>query len=127
MKKPDKKKYEEVPEEPVGEKIQNKKVEKPWDLEYMITDEAFLNQNSFFKNEKKLDVWLKDSWLNKMVSVENAIGQLNKAARSSLIPGKTLTPINHHWRFAGKKFRLVNRDTEEVVDLLFTDTEFYAK
>lgn len=125
MKKVDKKKYEETIEEPRTRSV-TRKMNKPWCLEYFIEDESFMNTNSFYTNAKKVGEWTKDSWLDKLVSVDDALRQLNKIARGSQAFGK-IQPIRFNWRFAGKKFRLVNKDTKEIVYLELTDREIILK
>lgn len=124
MKKQDKKKYEEIPEE--AKPVSKKKVAKPWDLEYMIIDEKVANELSFFKSTAKVGEWIKDTWLKGYLTVDHSLQQLNKMGRSYSFT-RDVTPINTHWRFAGKKFRLVNRDTGEIVPLSHNDREYYAE
>lgn len=126
MKKPDKLKYKEFPDEAPGTNVVRKKVTKPWDLEYMIINEDLMNSHSFFLNKAKLGVWNKDSWFTKILSVKHGLEQMNKLARTTMIAGKNNLPIYLHWRFAGKKFRLVHKETGEIVPLLSNDKEFYA-
>jgi len=127
MKKVEKKKYEEYADVPPGENVIRKKVPKPWQLEAMMIDENVVKEHAFFYKEFKKDTWVKDSWFSNMLSVKHCIEQMNKLARTTMLAGKGKTAINEHWRFAGRKFRVVNTETKEIVSLLNTDTEFYAE
>lgn len=123
--KPAKKKDKEVvmEEKPLST-TKKKRALKPWILEYMIIDESVLLKNSWFHNAKPLNVWIKDPWL-KFLSLEHALKELNKIARTDA--GIRQEPVNTHWRYAGKKFRLLNQDTDEIIDLTITEKEIYAE
>lgn len=125
MKKLDKKKYEEVPEEVV--KSARKKVDRPWDLEYMIIDEKCMNDHSFYTNTVKVGEWKKYDWFSKGLSVKHVLEQMNKIGRTTRPWVRGTNSIENHWRFAGKKFRIVNRDTKEIVSLLSNGKEYYAE
>lgn len=106
-------------EKPVSKR---KKVEKPWRVEYMIVDAHQFEKHSWFRRKVDLNVWVVDEW-GKYLSAEHAVRELNKLGRSYFNDNR----ITEHWRFAGRKFRLVNTLTAAVINLEIGEREVYVK
>lgn len=120
------KSYARGTKDPEREKTFNKKkrVAKPWRLEFKVVNGQEMNEYSWRKYTGPEKVWITDSW-EKFISVEHALRELNKITRTYY--GDQKRPIKFHWRFAGKELRLVNKETEEIVDLIIGEDSIYAK
>lgn len=108
--------------EPVG-LPKKKKVDKPWILYFKIVDEKIMGTNSWFNKNLAPNIWLKDSWM-KFVSIDNGLRELNKLGRSYNFKQN---PMNLHWQFAGKEFKLINSETREEKLLEITESEVKLK
>ncbi len=124
--KPNKKQEVIIAPEPELDKFipKKKKIDKPWRLEIMITDEETMKRNAWFSNTKKINTWIRDDW-EKWVTVKDALRDLNKIGRT--YNTNKQEGIKNHWKFAGRVLRLVNIHDDTIIDLEVTDTEVCQK
>lgn len=105
---------------PIGN---HKKTEKPWILFYQITNETSMKEHSWFYKPAAMNTWVPSSW-DKFTTVDYAIRELNKMGRTY---NNKNEPLNEHWKFAGREFKLVNKETNEEILLDITDKEVVKK
>lgn len=98
-----------------------RKVDKTWILYARVVDMKILEANSWFTKSFSTE-WTKDSW-NKFNTVELALRELNKIGRTYAREN----PFKHHWKFAGREFKLVNKESGEEILLDITDKEVILK
>lgn len=98
-----------------GKIISKKKhLHKPWIFSYKIIDVAYLPR--WYKRE--INTWYEEPF-SKYLSVGHALQQLNKNIRSYWIFSKN--------KYAGQEIRLINQDTNEVVELEVKNNEVIIK
>lgn len=108
------KKHVKTTKDPLKEKNMSKRTPspKPWVLEHMITESADMTRWGFKGKEK--GVWYPENY-SKYMSLEHALQQINKDSRNF--------PDTPDWRWRDREFRLVNKDTDEIVYLQFNGKE----
>ena len=110
------------------------KPNKPWQLEYRITDTTYfdelkLHYSSFLYRDVEFNVWKKYYFSSKYITPAHAIQQLNKEARTYWTKpwDKDKVNIQELWPFKGKEFRLVNLSTGDIRDIEIDNAEIKLK